>query len=626
MPKYTAPDINKEFTCICDADQQVLGAVISSYVNIPQSYFALFEFPGITTAKQKYDVENVDEHTFSQHRANQFEVFLNNILARMNFSGTVILAGLSSDQKSFIRRYATVTYIEIDKLEDVDFYLSPFLTQPREKLLIREDEVLIGLRHALREEKILSIDERADPLYLTIEHQTGLIVIEDEQKARSLTAVNYAYAVDADICIVSSLGNKAEYEIQHLLSDWDNGSTKALAEIEQLVNERVGQIDFPKYKWATFFTQGLPYSLVLKNVIPCTYISCHYNPDLFIANALLYEKMNAQGGAVVFSPLFFQDEETKMVGDFLLEQNYYVRGLIGRDANVKSLRMHLIQFPYDIFHMCSHGGELKGNLIVERFTDRFGKEHTVEYEHVLGFSAGNENDMISVQQLMFPKKLDGKIWGSSELVDVYPSEIFSDMHNSMRRSDATQKAILRKDIVVANSSHIQCYDSVCMPLFETLASHSSPIIFNNSCTSWFNMAMPFIAAGSRAYIGTLCTVNTQQATEFAKAFYLSAKYYSLSDSLHKARVVNKGEKAENIYIMWGLHFSVLQRMPKYYESKRNVFAALSIALGSWIKSMNKERSERTKGNIEELISWIRSTLISGWTKEERERYRSELKK
>ena len=625
MMSQQRPSINKQFACICDIDHPEMGAIISSYFNNTGTYFALFEFPGVTTHKQAYDVENNTPDTFSLHRADHFELFVNNVLARIKFEGTLILAGLSNEQKSFIRRYPKVTYLEIDTVSEIDFMLSPYFEVEREKLGCKADDILYGLSLSAEQNKILVFDEAADSHTSDLPYQSeGLIVIEDEHKARTLTAVNFANCVKADIMVVKSLGYKAEYLVQNLLSDWDAGDKSALKEIEAMVYERVGEADFSKYKWVTFFTQGLPYSLILQNPIQCSYVSCHYSPDLFIANAILFENNQYQGGAAVFSPLFFHDEETKFVGDYFFARNHYTREIIGKLATVHNLRMHLVEFPYDIFHICSHGGEIKGNLVQEKFTDQFGTENTVEYEQVLSFSLGNKEGYVSVQQLTFPKRLDGKTWGSAELTDHYPSEVFSDMHNAMRISKAEYKTILKKDIIVSYSSHIQCSDSACMPLFETIASHSSPIIFNNTCTSWFNIAMPFLSAGCRAYIGTFCRVKTKDASDFAKGFYLSSQQNTLINALHKARVAVKGRSAENIYMLWGLHFSTLPKLPDRYIVKRHVFLRFAISISKWIRQLQRAGTERVKENIRELIKWDSLQIQSGWTTEEKEQYKKEL--
>jgi hypothetical protein len=79
------------------------------------------------------------------------------------------------------------------------------------------------------------------------------------------------------------------------------------------MEERIGSIPFQKFNFATFFTTGFPYSLIIKNCIPCSYVDLNLRPDLFIMHNLLYEEKGRFAGAVVFCPEFFIDEESKLV-------------------------------------------------------------------------------------------------------------------------------------------------------------------------------------------------------------------------------------------------------------------------------------------------------------------------
>ncbi|MCK9403839.1 MAG: hypothetical protein M0Q26_10610 [Chitinophagaceae bacterium] len=623
--RYTAPKINLVFACVVDRDKPVLAAVISSYLAKKDTYLPVFEFPGVTAENQEYDTDVIDPNTLSQLRANRYSTFMNNVLARMKFDGNLILAGLSQEQKSFITRYPAVNYIEIDSIADADFILSSFPEMPTEIIQCRGDDICAGLYVAMKQKQILKINEFAELIVLPELDKCGIVIIENEGYARSITAINYAFSVDAQICIVKELGNNEEYYVQSLLQDWQRGKSGAYEVLQEMVKSRVKDIGFKKYLWATFFTQGLPYSLIIQNEVPCSYVNIHYNPDIFIANTILFERNHYSGGAGVFSPLFFQDEETRFVSGILNYQNYFVKELVGKEATVFNLDMHLKEFPYDIFHICSHGGEIKGNLIAETFIDRYGHQHVIEYESVMSVTPGNKAGYLKLQRKMFYKRADGMPWASPELKEKWSREIYSDMHNAMHISSASAKKILKSNITVTSSCAIECSDNVYQGMMETIASHSSPIIFNNTCSSWFHIAMPFLDAGARGYIGTLWSVPTVDAANYARAFYIGANKGNLIMAMHNARSVLKGDVSENIYVLWGLHFSTLPSLPDKYLVKRHVFMRMIQSFRHWAHSYHQVSKVKTKESIMELMKWIGLQLGSGWTQDEKERYQKEMK-
>lgn len=70
--------------------------------------------------------------------------------------------------------------------------------------------------------------------------------------------------------------------------------------------------------------------------------------------------------------------------DFLSTNNFYLRALIGARATVAEFDYHAQHFPYDVLHICSHGGEVDGYEMSEQFVDQDGLTHEVEFEEVLG--------------------------------------------------------------------------------------------------------------------------------------------------------------------------------------------------------------------------------------------------
>lgn len=54
-------------------------------------------------------------------------------------------------------------------------------------------------------------------------------------------------------------------------------------------------------------------------------------------------------------------------------------------------------------------------------------------------------------------------------------------------------------------------------LLQRITLRNHPLVFNNACLSWTGVGRDFVAAGARSYIGTLWSVNADQAATFAIA-------------------------------------------------------------------------------------------------------------
>ena len=79
------------------------------------------------------------------------------------------------------------------------------------------------------------------------------------------------------------------------------------------------------------------------------------------------------------------------------------------------------------------------------------------------------------------------------------------------RNDELKPA--RKESVhrVRMSAAMAMHDNNYIAMPRALAEHSSPIIINNACVSWHELAGRFTFAGARAYIGTLYPVSDFEA-------------------------------------------------------------------------------------------------------------------
>lgn len=283
-----------------------------------------------------------------------------------------------------------------------------------------------------------------------------------------------------------------------------------------------------------------------------------------------------------------------------------ITALVGRDATNRNLSNFGSYLPYDLLHICSHGGEKDGYFVKQSFTDRDGREHTLEYFEVISFSASEEPDMVQVERKAIFTTLDGVAW-TQEPLAMYASYVGDDMMQALRDDEGALKRT-RVETEIALSCHIQCYQSFHQGMFDHLAAHAHPFVLNNSCSSSHELAAGFLAGGARCYLATLWNVGSATAKKAALTFYDSAlatgkvlpAFFSMLRSIANA-------KYRDVYILWGLHFTSL--FPPAEKSDRNIIAGLVMNYDIWMRKLSTSKDEEVKRNSLPIIRFIASELL-----------------
>lgn len=622
----TVPKIDTEHICITHKENTVLAAVVSSYFADEGQYLPLFLFPNVGNHSSS-DKDDFQEDGYIARSIGELAAVLtNNAMARMDACKTVILVGLTEHQKSYLRIPSKIPVIEIDEMSQVEAKLLP-ISKKKEVFECKSEDVLGALYLAKKSGKRLSINESAATEPLIFEDGKGIVVLEKGEEACGVVAVNYAYAIDANLHIVEGFGKENRHGVEKNIQKWrENGTHNQLQKCLNKISHRVGSVDLNRFKYATFFTVGLPYSLGIQNAIPCSYVHLALRPDLFIVNSIVFENIERFNSAVVFSPGFFQDEETKNVFDLFVKNDYYVRPLVGNHATVRNLDFHAQHFPYDILHICTHGGEVDGYAVKETYRDRKGVEHTVEYDEVVGFAPVPGKDLIEVHRKLFFRKFDGFAWMSPELrKQKYPNYVFEDMRKGIFQNKDNNKPSPRvQKEKIPTSCAIACIDSIHQGMFQILASHSSPIVFNNACWSWSEVATFFLANGARGYIGTLWDIRNVDAVIGANTFYSNLFDNTVLHAFFEATKALKGTPSENIYIYWGLHFTTLGRGTSYEESRSKVFRELIRSFFSWVEKVRTTKSATIKKNSVEVVKRIHTEILNNFKPSDLEKLGKEI--
>lgn len=595
-------DFNNNFFCIVDRDKPVLAAVISSYVNNPNEYLPLFEYSSVPISKNETDTDLLKVNVITKTRAENFNIRVSNTLQSKEKTEYLILGGLDENQKSYLTFLENYNVIEIDNYSDVDFLLKSIIDKT-EYFACTEENIYPALFYALKNNLLLTINKQVTEIPLDKVVADGVVVIECKNVVSTVIAINYAQSFNLDIELITPPIVDLS-EIQFQISQWKNlNNEQFFLDLSAKIYPTIENINFKKYKFATFFTFGVPYSLILKNIISITHVNTYLKPDFFVFINIKKEISNCKYSAIVFSPLEFgNDEETMFILEKLKQYNYFTKGLIGKEASVFNLENYIPEYPYEILHICSHGGEVKGFTLIEEFVDSHGDKHIVEYDEVVSFAPDKSEELISVTTTHFFRKFNGFQWKSKELEEQgYPHYVFADMVSELFKLKEKSRKLKSK---IEGSCAIKCSDFHYQAMFDIISGDLvNPFVFNNTCWSWIDIAESFLHSGASSYIGTLWNINNDIAKLCAETFYDNLNENTILEAYQKAISCTIGYKDEDIYIFWGLHFSTIKKGNSIIESKKNVTQSLLDSLYSWQDQLVKEKNEKVKEKINRTIKW-----------------------
>ena len=186
------------------------------------------------------------------------------------------------------------------------------------------------------------------------------------------------------------------------------------------------------------------------------------------------------------------------------------------------------------------------------------------------------------------------------------------MYESLGNEENQESSI---EMSIPNSCHIKCVDSIYQAMFHHLAAMESPIVFNNTCWSWSDVADSFIGNGAKGYIGTLWNIDNEIARGSAEVFYGKVFQKPILFALHEAMKISKKTRDEDIYIYWGLHFTRLVPSIKLEASRLMTFRQLITSMEIWKRKLQKTKISKHKKTIDGIIDWLSHKLARDFKEE-----------
>jgi hypothetical protein len=593
----------ERFCCI--GDDPILVAEISSLFNKASHYFSVINAPVLRDLDTDNDVIRVT-----------------NALSIMQ-PDIVIYAGLTEKVKQkFSSRIPLKKILEVNNIDEIDVKLKSRTKNNQDMLHWGRDHLGLGLFWAKHSSKRLRIDMEESPLSDILDMERDVLVVYEEQNIISdIIAANYAYSIGAWLRPIKPTSQELISDIhEEFYSIYSEGNNKSVSESIKVLRERLrnlsGEINFRGVKCATFFTSGLPWGYAF-NEVPSTHIFTNQNIiGVYLVSAIASEKQGIKV-CLLIDPGKFEHAEIKMIRELLVKRNVFVRVLEDKTATCHNVDLNIVLYPYDLLIISTHAGDVEGMRVTYKFTDSCGNDREFVIDEGVGFAFKPKSDKIKVTNFMRFVSLDGVLWSDSKgKKQINAGYALQDFIN-FRTSDEKRIRTIKKEETnrVQNSMALKMSDGNLLIMLHSIGYRTSPIIFNNACCTWHELAARFIFAGARSYIGTMFPVTDVEATEIANSLFKNHLDKPLAMAIWCAQNDIYGDDKRHPYVMVGLHFSRMsfskKDVPKY------IAYYLLESLMAWkIKSVDESKDSEVRRNAKEYKEFLEEELkkhMSHWS-------------
>jgi hypothetical protein len=213
-----------------------------------------------------------------------------------------------------------------------------------------------------------------------------------------------------------------------------------------------------------------------------------------------------------------------------------------------------------------------------------------------------------VHQKIIFHQLDGHRW-MSEPLNTFPKYVFEDLMKAIKADNL--HAVVRGPhrSPIALSCHIECHKSIHQGHFGQLAGFGNPIVFSNTCSSSHELAVNFLSAGARGYVGTLWRVGNEEAKQAAISFYRSVfRQHNVLVAYHAMLQSIKTPKYCHVYVYWGFHFSTLKQPSEPHEYR--ILEALMFLWHIWLEKVATTQDEVVRRDSLPILRFLAQQIIA----------------
>lgn len=523
-------------------------------------------------------------------------------------SKSTFLAGLSEGARDALINKLPNNHARVVGFDDVTALSVDPLRVERPRLIWGRDRIGLGLLTALYSGQLVEFEDHGSPRGAVVSKSGHLVICEANEPLSEVIAANYAYALNAGLHIFDEADEVEGKALLGAFYSIDAPGVNAAAERARLsmkMRELVGAVDLPAHGSLTFIVRQLPIGVAFPE-LPATHLFTYPDLGRAIVNGLAAEQPGTRGTnvAVLVNPQKVAAPEIEAAAKLLPMRKIFVRGYDGRGANVRAVSEMVDLFPYDLLLFATHCGDASGFRWTYEYRDSEGIDRELVVDVAIGVGQTDEEDALRVMQYYRFHSLDGVDWNDPVAkADLYVGSAIRDWSERVRDQDF--EPVHREPLGrVLGSAVLAMADNNYLPMPRALACEGSPIIFNNACVSWHELASRFMFADARAYIGTLYPVSDIEAESVAVA--LLGKHFGkmLPHALWSAQNSVYGEGSDRRpYTVSGVY---PQRLRSTREDvPRRIVAKLWNGLRYWKKRAAEigEDDPEHKKSIDEIASF-----------------------
>ena len=545
--------------------------------------------------RSKYYFAIMEEPWVSRPDAENEIIRRNNLLASFQHE-YLILAGCGEKTRELFMKHFPLKYhrrvIVIEEDAGIDKFMGILKKYLNKSTVDKQYIDLSELQHLATSEQIA--------------------VIEKSDSIGEVIAENFCIANGYKILKVEKVTKELADEVDELLRNWNLAEDSLIRkeskdELFKILRSRVGKLEEFEFKRVVFFTNGIPYG-----ILPFRSPVAHFllERDLGLQILRGYKRINEGNSSFALSMICDPGDipNTESVG---IKKKFKTNGIDILDlsgANAQPYRfMHLIErYPFDFIMISSHAGELSGKRITSKVTSSKGIINDVVYDLYACFALQPGEDKVTVTELIIPISIDGILWtDKKQLRDNDRARHFN--FEEFRKDlnyDKKEKIIKTEDRKGRKFSNaLQLYKGSWIPALHVVGDIRYPIIFNNACSSWIEMANRFLFAGASVYIGTTKDINTIMASDCGIKFIeFALKQKSMLFSLFRAQKTFVRELGYSPYLYWG-HPDISLR-PTYLDAQKIKKQRIQDVISGLNKKLFEYKDDLMKKTIRSFIKCI----------------------
>ena len=263
----------------------------------------------------------------------------NNIAAKLK-PNAIIFADLPSGTTSqFLKYFPKNRVHHVSTIDDAKNLNIDFPRLVDKKFTWGHDRIGLGLLSALRaKQEIVFSDHPSDNK--VINGESGhLVVCEEGDEFAQVIAANYAYSLNAGLCLIPTISkNKADSIIEEFYNLYEENEKSPSLILENLrdgLKKLSGLKNIQGYRSITFITKEIPWGFGHPE-LPSTHLFSYPDLGISIINGILSEQADSSGirVAVLIDPGVVEAKETSFAIKSFRHRSVFIKVLLSSQATV----------------------------------------------------------------------------------------------------------------------------------------------------------------------------------------------------------------------------------------------------------------------------------------------------